>query len=220
MNLHETALFRGVREEEIQALLGCLKATRRHYRKGAIILMEGRTTTAIGLVLSGQVAVTSTDSRGTVSMLGHLGAGDVFAEVYACLPKQPLLVSVAAVEDSTILFMDMGRILTVCTHACPFHTRLIRNLLHICAQRTLQLSQRIQHTTPKSIRGRLLSYFGECAKRAGGPAFRIPYNRQQLADYLNVDRSALSNELSKMRRDGILEYDKRSFKMLLAPADD
>ena len=95
--------------------------------------------------------------------------------------------------------------------ACPFHTRLVRNLLTVCAHRNLQLSQRIQHTSSKSIRGRLMSYFSECAKRARSNSFLIPYNRQQLADYLNVDRSTMCNELSKMQKDGIIEYSKNQF---------
>ena len=107
-----------------------------------------------------------------------------------------------------MLFLNVGRVLTTCTQACPFHTRLVRNLLTVCAHKNLQLSQRVQHTSSKSIRGRLMSYFSECAKRAGSGSFRIPYDRQQLADYLNVDRSALCNELSKMRRDGLIEYER------------
>ena len=99
-----------------------------------------------------------------------------------------------------------GSILATCTNACPFHTRLVRNLLTVCAHKSLQLSQRILHTSSKSIRGRLMSYFSECAKRTGSSSFLIPYNRQQLADYLNVDRSAMCNELSKMQKDGVIEY--------------
>ena len=104
--------------------------------------------------------------------------------------------------------MNVGRVLTTCTNACPFHTNLARNLLTVCAHKSLQLSQRILHTSSKSIRGRLMSYFSECAKHAGSNSFLIPYNRQQLADYLNVDRSTMCNELSKMQKDGMIEYKK------------
>ena len=129
-------------------------------------------------------------------------------EVYACIPGQPMLVTVSAVEDTSVLFMNVGRVLTTCTNACPFHTNLARNLLTVCAHKSLQLSQRILHTSSKSIRGRLMSYFSECAKHAGSNSFLIPYNRQQLADYLNVDRSTMCNELSKMQKDGMIEYKK------------
>lgn len=122
-----------------------------------------------------------------------------------------MMVTVSAVEDTSVLFMNVNRVLTTCTNACPFHARLVRNLLTVCAHKSLQLSQKIQHTSPKSIRGRLMSYFSECAKRSGSNAFLIPYNRQQLADYLNVDRSTMCNELSKMQKDSVIEYKRNHF---------
>lgn len=140
--------------------------------------------------------------------MGNAAPGSIFAEVYACIPGQPLLVTVSAAEDTSILFMNVGRILTTCSNACPFHARLARNLLTVCAHKNLQLSQRIQHTSSKSVRGRLMSYFSECAKHFGSNSFLVPYNRQQLADYLNADRSAMCNELSKMQKDGMIEYER------------
>ena len=148
------------------------------------------------------------DIWGNTSILGNVAPGSVFAEVYACVPGQPMLVSVSAVEDTSVLFMNVGHVLATCTNSCPFHTRLVQNLLTICAHKSLRLSQRILHTTSKSIRGRLMSYFSECAKLSGSNSFLIPYNRQQLADYLNVDRSAMCNELSKMQKDGVIEYER------------
>ena len=121
------------------------------------------------------------------------------------------MVNVVAAEDSTVLLLNARQVLTPCSHACACHAGLIRNLLTLCAGKNLQLSRRMMHTSPKRIRTRLLSYFSECIKRSGSYAFDIPYNRQQLADYLNVERSALSNELSLMQQDGILHYDKNHF---------
>lgn len=159
-------------------------------------------------MLSGMVMISSCDIWGNNSVLGNAAPGSVFAEVYACIPGQPMLVTVSAMEETSILFMNVGCILTLCTNACPFHAKLARNLLTVCAHKNLQLSQRIQHTSSKSIRGRLMSYFSECVKRAGSNSFLIPYNRQQLADYLNVDRSTMCSELSKMQKDGIIQYEK------------
>lgn len=211
MNLSNTQLFRGLEEAEITSLLGCLNATTRSFQKGEVILSEGNITENIGILLSGLAVISCNDIWGNTSILGHVAPGSVFAEVYACIPGEPMLVTVSAAEDTSILFMNVGRVLTTCTNACPFHTRLVRNLLTVCAHRNLQLSQRIQHTSSKSIRGRLMAYFSECAKRAGSNSFLIPYNRQQLADYLNVDRSTMCNELSKMQKDGIIEYSKNQF---------
>ena len=211
MNLSNTQLFRGLEEAEITSLLDCLNATTRSFQKGEVILSEGNTTENIGIVLSGLAVISCNDIWGNTSILGHVAPGSVFAEVYACIPGEPMLVTVSAVEDTSVLFMNVGRILATCTNACPFHTKLVRNLLTVCAHRSLQLSQRIQHTSSKSIRGRLMSYFSECSKHAGSNSFLIPYNRQQLADYLNVDRSTICNELSKMQKDGIIEYSKNQF---------
>lgn len=213
MNLSNTLLFRGLQEKDIDSLLGCLNATKCGYKKGEIILSEGSITENIGIVLSGRAMISCSDIWGNSSILSDVSPGSVFGEVYACIPGQPMLVTVSAAEDTSILFMNVGRVLTTCTNACPFHAKLTRNLLTVCAHKSLQLSQRIQHTSSKSIRGRLMSYFSECVKRSGSNSFLVPYNRQQLADYLNVDRSTMCNELSKMQRDGIIEYDKNHISL-------
>lgn len=208
MDLANTQLFRGLEKSEITTLLDCLNAAERNFRKGETILSEGSITENMGIVLSGLAVISSSDIWGNTSILGNAAPGSVFAEVYACIPGQPLLVTVSAAEDTSVLFLNAGSILATCTNACPFHTRLVRNLLTVCTHKSLQLSQRILHTSSKSIRGRLMSYFSECAKRTGSSSFLIPYNRQQLADYLNVDRSAMCNELSKMQKDGVIEYER------------
>lgn len=144
---------------------------------------------------------------GTPLFRGNISPGATFGEAYACMPGQPLLVSVFAAEDSTVLFLNVRWITAACSNACPFHAKLMQNLLSICACKNLQLSKKIQHTSSKTIRGRLMSYFSECARSHGRDSFLIPYNRQQLANYLGVDRSSMCNELSKMRRDGLTAYD-------------
>ena len=211
IQLSKIPIFQGIEEPEIASLLQCLQATERTYQKGETILSEGSITENMGIVLSGMALTSCGDIWGNTSVLGHVTPGSVFAEVYACIPGEPLLITVSAAEDTTVLFMNVGRILSTCTNACPFHTRLARNLLTVCAHKSLQLSQRILHTSSKSIRGRLMSYFSQCAKQAGNHIFHIPYNRQQLADYLGVDRSAMCHELSKMQKEGLISYEKNRF---------
>lgn len=213
LNLSDTQLFYGIEKKEVLSLLQCLAAEERTYRKGELILAEGTCTENLGFVLSGQAIIFCDDIWGNTSILGHVPPGSVFAEVYACIPGEPLQISVSAAEDTTVLFMNVGRILSACTNTCPFHARLIRNLLTVCAHKSLQLSRKILHTSSKSIRGRLTSYFSECSKRAGSASFDIPYNRQQLADYLGVDRSAMCSELSRMQKDGMIEYRKNHFRI-------
>lgn len=216
MNIHfltNTMLFRGMSDEEIKAMLGCLGATEKQFPKGAVIYNAGEQVADMGLILSGSVNIVIDDLWGNSSILSHAGPGQLFAETYACIPGQPLMVSVTAGENSWILFLNAMKLLTTCKNACPYHNRAIQNLLQIAAMKNLALSERSVHTTAKTIRGRLMSYFSAQVKRAGSSSFTIPFDRQQLADYLGVDRSAMSNELSKMRREGLLTCEKNHFSL-------
>ncbi len=215
--LSNIPLFQNIEEKDIPSLLKCLRAYEKSYQKGEVILSEGESTEWIGVVLSGMAVISYSDVFGNNSILGNAMPGSIFAEAYACIPDEPLLISVSAVEDTTVLFLNIGKILSACSNTCSFHARLIRNLFVICAQKSLQLSKRILHTSSKTIRGRLLSYFSECVKKSGSDSFQIPYSRQQLADYLGVDRSALCKELSKMQQDGLIRYQKNQFTIMEAP---
>lgn len=217
MDLTQTSLFSGISQADLSNLLSCLATVERRYSKGAVILAEGEPTQWMGLVLEGRAIISCADVWGKSSILGFAEPGAVFGEAYACVPGEALLISVCAAEETRVLFLNVGKLLTVCGNACPFHARLIRNLLTISAGKNLQLSRRIFHTTPKSIRGRLQSYFSECAKKSGSLTFKLPFNRQQLADYLGVDRSAMSSELSKMQRDGLIQVQGGTITMLPQP---
>ncbi len=214
IDLKSTQLFRGINDEDLKAMLRCLGAWEKSYRKGEIILAEGQETEAVGVLLSGRAVIEHSDLWGANSVLGNVSPGAVFAETYACIPGETTLIRVTAAEDSAVLFLNVGKMLTTCSNACVFHAKLIRNLLTVCASKSLQLSERILHTTSKSIRGRLLSYFSDCAKREGSYSFIVPFNRQQMADYLGVDRSTMCNELSKMQREGLIRYERSSFTIL------
>lgn len=208
-----TPLFAGTTQAEVDAMLNCLGCYSKTYSKGDVIYRAGETVESMGMVLSGSVAIESDDVWGNKSILGHVQAGEIFAETYACIPGEALMVSAVALEKSEVLFLSAARILTSCSSACAHHAILIRNLLSVTARKNLGLSRRILHTSAKTIRGRLMSYLSEQAKMCGRRTFTIPFNRQQLADYLSVDRSAMSNELSKMQSEGIIEFGKREFTL-------
>ena len=212
--LSNTVLFQGIAPEEIKEMLTCLNAEQRSYQRDEVIYHAGDTVTAMGLVISGKVSIENDDVWGNKSILDHAQAGQVFAETYSCVPNAPLMISVVAAEPTQVLFLDMSRMLHVCANSCSFHNRLIRNLLTIASQKNINLSRRIFHTSSKSIRGRLLSYLSFQAAQQGSREFDIPFNRQQLADYLSVDRSAMSNELSKMQRDGLLQVNRSHFILI------
>ena len=218
--LSRTALFQGSEPDKVKEMMKCFYAREKHYRKGEIVLYMGDLVKDLGLVLSGSVTIERDDLLGNRSIFGHAGAGQIFAETYACVPEEPLMVNVVADEDTSILFLDIGRVLTTCRTTCTHHSMLIQNLLLASARKNLGLSERIMHTSPKSIRGRLLSYFSAQAARQGSVNFSIPFNRQQLADYLSVDRSALSAELSRMQRDGLISYKKSHFVLNHSQSDE
>lgn len=213
--LSHTMLFRGVEPGEIEAMLQCLGAKSRTFSKGEVIYREGDTVESMGLVLTGEVQVENTDLWGNKSILDTITPGFVFAETYACIPGEALMVSVVALKQTEVLFLNTARILETCPKSCAHHARLIRNLLLISSWKNLRLSRRIFHTSSKTIRGRVLSYLSHQVSQQGSYEITIPWNRQQLADYLSVDRSALSGELGKMQKEGILAVDKNRFRMLM-----
>lgn len=211
--LIRTPLFHGLSQEEAEDALNCLGAYEKRYDKDEVILHAGETTENLGIVLSGSINIENHDIWGNKSILSYVPAGQIFAETYACIPDQPLMVDVVACEKSSVLFVNAAYLLSVLSHSCVHYNKLIQNLLQISAEKNLTLSRRILHTSPKTIRNRLLSYLSEQAQLYGSCSFIIPFDRQQLADYLSVDRSALSNELSKMQKDGILRCHKNTFTL-------
>ena len=210
--LSKTALFRGCSGEDIEVMENHLDFRRLKYKKGAMIISEGTIISDIGLVLSGSIQMEHIDIWGNKSILGVVNVGGVFAEAYACIPGEPMMIDVIANEDAEILFVSVPKIFTPCS-VCHNQSRLIQNLLEISAMKNLQLSRRALHTSPKTIRGRLLSYFSHQVMMQGSRKIKIPFDRQQLADYLNLDRSALSKELGKMKKDGLIEYCKNEFEI-------
>ncbi len=148
---------------------------------------------------------------GNVSVVGFCEPGEVFAETYAIIRDEPMMIDVVAVEPTDVLFLDTAKIMSTCPKACSHHGQIGRNLNMIAAQKNLALSRRIFHSAPKSIRGKVLSYLSFIAAQANSDEFDIPFNRQQLADYLGVDRSALSAELSRMQSDGLIETTRSHF---------
>ena len=205
------ALFQGMKEKEAESILSCLSAVRRRYEKGNVIFSAGHCVRSLGLVQSGRVEIVRDDYWGNRQVLGTAGPGELFGEAYACIVGEPLMVSVLASETSEILFLEVRRILSVCSPACEYHSRLIRNLLDIMARKNLMLTRKIDHMGQRTIREKVMTYLSFEAERQKKTSFLIPYNRQQLADYLAVDRSALSAELSRMQKDGMIQYDKNRF---------
>ncbi len=209
--LSNTKLFEGIRPEEIQGMLSCLGIYEKTFSKDSVIYRAGDRIMDMGLVEEGSVNIVVNTYWGTSSILGHIRKGEIFAEAYAALPGKELLCEAVACEDCKVLFLPMNKAVTQCQSSCGFHNRLIHNLIQISASKNLSLSNRMMHITPRTIRERVLSYLSEQMMEHGDAHFTIPFSRQQLAEYLSVDRTALSNELSKMQKEGLLTFHKNKF---------
>ena len=207
-------LFERIDAADVEPMLRCLGARLRSYAKGAYVFRVGDRTTSMGLVLEGSVRLEKEDYWGNRSILASFGPGQSFAEVYACEPDLAFDINAVAAEDAVVLFLDVGRITGMCPTSCTFHARLIRNLLGIIAKRTHALTRKIEHTSKRTTRAKLLSYLSDQAERAESSRFAIPFDRQELADYLSVDRSAMCAELSRMKKDGIIDYNRNRFEIV------
>ena len=212
--LKKTTLFAGVGEDEIGAMLSCLGARLRTYKKGEFVLRQGEHIGDILLLAEGGLHVQKDDFWGNRSILGEITAGEMFGEAYVAPESGGILNDVVAVEDSSVILFDVRRILTTCSVACRFHALVVQNMFFAISEKNRKLVQKLSHMSQRSTREKLISYLSEEAKRHKSDSFRIPFNRQQLADFLSVDRSAMSNELSKMRRDGLLLFEKNHFTLL------
>ncbi len=212
--LERCPLFEGIRMEDLQAMMGCIGGRLMEVPKGKYVFREGDPATHVGMVLTGSVQLVREDYYGNRSIVAHISAGQLFGESFACANVPALPVSIIAVADSKVLLMDCRRITTSCSNACAFHNRIIFNLLRMVATMNLVYDQKIHVTSQRTTRGKLMAYLLNQAKLQGSNSFTIPYDRQSLADYLEVDRSGLSTEISKLRREGILESEKNHFVLL------
>lgn len=211
-------LFEGLTADELSALLVCLDAHTQSFAKGQFILSEGMPARDIGILLSGEAQLIRTDYYGNRSIMLSITPGELFAESFACSKAQQMPISIAAKDDCKVMLLDCRRLMTSCCNACTFHSRIIFNLLQIVADKNLILHQRALITAKRTTREKLLTYLLLRAKEAGQDDFSIPFDRQELADYLEVDRSGLSAELSKLKKEGILDYRKSNFRLLQMPA--
>ena len=210
-----TYMFNGINESEIEGMLKCLNARTMLYKKNEYILRNGETVNSIGMVLEGLALVEKEDIWGNRTIISEISPGSLYAESYACLSKLPAEISVIASDNTTVMLFDIRRILTTCSSSCGFHTKLIQNLLYTIAQKNVLLTKKMEYISKKTIKEKLLAYLSSEAMKAGSPTFNIPFNRQELADFLSVDRSALSSEISRLQKKGIISCRKNAFTILM-----
>lgn len=212
--LRECPLFDRIGDESLKEMLGCLNAKERSYKKGDAVFAEGDKAKYLGIVLEGSVQLVRVDYYGNRSILANIEPPQLFGEAFACAGLKSLPVDAVAAADTRILLLDAQRIARPCGNSCPCHGQTILNLLHIVAKKNLVLHQKIEITSKRSTREKLMTYLLLQAKNAKSHTFTVPYDRQELADYLEVDRSGLSAEISKLRNEKVLECRRSTFTLL------
>lgn len=211
--LSRTSLFENIDTNDIPAMLTCLQAQKEFFIKNSFVRLEGDLADFIGIVLSGNIQVLHYDINGTRNITASFSDGDIFAESVSCAEISKLPFSIQAVTDCDILFLNKNQILHYCGGKCKFHNKLVENLLKIISQKNILLTQKLRHMSHRSTAEKLLSYLNEQAKYYGSNEFTIPFDRQALADYIGVDRSAMSAEISKLQKQGILETKRNWFRL-------
>lgn len=211
--LRKSQLFSGVGEDEISSMLTCLDAALHEYKKGEYVFRQGEYLDHITILVKGKLHIQRDDFWGNRSIIHQINCGEMFGESYITPDSGPILNDVVAVEDSSVIFFDIRRILTVCSSACKFHTLVVQNLFFSISNKNRTLIQKLGHMSKRTTRDKLISYLSEQSQKSKSETFEIPFNRQQLADFLSVDRSAMSNELSKMKKEGLLTFEKNTFHL-------
>jgi len=206
-------LFNGIETGDLDALLNCLGAAKKTFIKGEIILLAGDTPRHVGIVLTGQLHIIREDHDGNRALIAVAAPGEIFAEALCCAGVSESPVTVMAEADSTVLLLDFTRVLKTCSNSCSFHTKLIENMLRLIAGKNIFLQNRMEIVSLKSVRAKIMLYL-ETFQIKHGHKFSIPLNREEMADYLCVDRSALSHELARMKKDGFIDYRKNCFTLL------
>ncbi len=211
--LRNTALFAQINETDLEKLLSCLEAVQKTYEKQEVVLQAGSAVTKIGIVLSGVLQIEKNSSEGERMLLASLQESDYFAETLCCAGVKESPVSVVAVQESRVLFLDYTRITQNCNQSCGFHTQLLLNMMQTIAAKNLHLQSRLDILSRKTLREKLFCCLGQYGAQRGR-IVTVPFNREELADYLCVDRYALSHELSRLKKEGALDYHKNSFRLL------
>ena len=210
--LSACSLFAGLTQDEIAAILPCLSARQTGFRRGQFLLRAGDEVRFAGVVLAGEVELLQEDFWGNRNLLAAAGPGELFAEAFACVQARAP-VSVLCKTDGRVLYLDTHAVFSPCEKGCTQHRTLSQNLIRVLAEKNMQLNEKAGYLSQRSTREKLLAYLSAQAHRTGSASFRIPFDRQQLADFLSVNRSAMSAELSKMQREGLLRAERSDFTL-------
>ena len=212
--LMRTPLFRNVAENDLDAMLQCLGATERKYKKNEVILLAGTSVTSVGIMTEGSAQITRDDAEGNRAILSELEKSDLFAEAYVAAGTAEIPVTVIATTDCRVVWIPFNKIVGVCSSACGFHKILVQNMMQVIAIKNIMMNEKMRILSCKTTKEKLMTYLSYFSVRMGKNKFKIPFSRNELADFLSVDRSAMSRELSRLHEEGYLNYHKNEFELL------
>lgn len=212
--LKKCALFNNIEDEDLLKMLTCLGAKVEFFDKKYTIIAEGNPAKYIGIVLSGKAQIIRNDYYGNRSIIAGIEPFEVFGEAFACAEVSAMPVTIIANEPCEIMLLDSRHVMHTCDKTCVFHQQLIFNLMKNLATKNILFHQKIEIMAKRSTREKLIAYLTLQAKKAHSNSFTIPFDRQELADYLEVDRSGLSAEIGKLKKEGIIECHKNQFELL------
>ena len=215
VSLRNSMLFADLTDEDLQKLSNCLSAREKDVARDSFVFRAGEPVRLVYYILSGSMHIIDEDFWGNRSIIETMHKDTLFGEAYVFASKENHLISVVAAQDSKILEINPEKLFETCSNMCECHAQLNRNALRIVSEKIIRLTEKIGHITQRTIREKILSYLSRCAHKEQSDSFYIPYSRQQLAEYLCVDRSALSHELSRLQKQGVIQYHKNYFKLLL-----
>ena len=212
--LKKSPLFQGVDDNDLEAMLSCLGATERKYWKNDVILLAGSRVTSVGILIDGNAQITRDDAEGNRAILSDLEKADLFAEAYVAAGSIEVPITVIATSDCRIVWIPFNKIVGSCSNACGFHKTLVQNMMRVIAVKNIWMNEKMRILSCKTTKEKLMTYLSDYSERVGKNKFKIPFSRNELADFLSVDRSAMSRELSKLRDEGYLNYHKNEFELL------
>nr|WP_319633372.1 Crp/Fnr family transcriptional regulator [Sinanaerobacter chloroacetimidivorans] len=212
--LLSSALFKGIDEKDLESMLKCLDASEKKYEKNDIILLAGTKVTSVGIIMEGSAQITREDAEGNRAILSELSRADLFAEAYVAAGYQDVPITVIATAACRVVWIPFSKVVARCSFACDFHRILVENMLKVIAVKNIWMNEKMRILSCKTTKEKLLTYLADYSERVGKNKFKIPFTRNELADYLSVDRSAMSRELGKLRDEGYLKFDKNEFEVL------
>lgn len=211
--IRQSHLFDGIKEEDIQPMLQCLGYSIKLYKKNKVIAMEGNDMRYIGIVLKGCVDMIKEDIWGNKDMLTRMMPGELFGETFACGADAESVVTFVASSNTEALILPLNKVLSTCPNSCDFHGQLIKNIIFVIAKKNKLLMQKLEVVTKKSLREKILVYLSQQAQEQKTKYFNVPLGRKELADYLCADRSSLTRELSAMKKEKLIDYERNTFRL-------